>query len=117
MAKILECVKVDSSSGCQHIIRGKTEEEVLRKAAEHAKEHGIREVTPELMELVKANMALLFLSKLLRWISSSEEEEGGSLKEQLKGAMLPPSAPMDKEGDQGKTGPEDGFHWTPLWRR
>ncbi len=46
MAKILECAKVDPSSGCQHIIRGETEEEVLQKAAAHAKEHGIREVTP-----------------------------------------------------------------------
>jgi predicted small metal-binding protein len=56
MTKILECAKVDPSSGCQHIIRGETEEEVLQKAAEHAKEHGIREVTPELIELVKANI-------------------------------------------------------------
>ncbi len=56
MAKILECAKVDPSSGCQHIIRGETEEEVLKKAAEHAKEHGIREVTPELMELVKVHI-------------------------------------------------------------
>jgi predicted small metal-binding protein len=31
-------------------------EQVLQKAAEHAKEHGIREVTPELMERVKANI-------------------------------------------------------------
>ena len=56
MAKILECVKVDPSSGCQDIIRGETEEEVLQKAAEHAKEHGIREVTPELIQRVKANI-------------------------------------------------------------
>jgi predicted small metal-binding protein len=56
MAKILECAKVDPSSGCQHIIRGETEEEVLQKAAEHAKEHGIREQRPELMERVKANI-------------------------------------------------------------
>jgi predicted small metal-binding protein len=35
---------------------GRDEEEVLQKAAEHAKEHGIREVTPELMERVKANI-------------------------------------------------------------
>jgi predicted small metal-binding protein len=56
MAKILECAKVDPSSGCQHIIRGETEEEVLKQAAEHAKEHGIREVTPELLKLVKANI-------------------------------------------------------------
>jgi len=26
------------------------------KAGEHAKEHGIRQVTPELIELVKANI-------------------------------------------------------------
>jgi len=56
MAKILECAKVEPSSGCKHIIRGETEEEVLQKAAEHAKEHGIREVTPELMERVKSNI-------------------------------------------------------------
>ncbi len=56
MAKILECAKVDPSSGCQHVIRGETEEEVLRQAAEHAKEHGIREVTPQLIALVKANI-------------------------------------------------------------
>lgn len=56
MAKILECAKVDPSSGCQYIVRGATEEEVLRKAAEHAKEHGIRDMTPELMERVKANI-------------------------------------------------------------
>ncbi len=56
MSKILECAKVDPTSGCQHVIRGETEEEVLSKAAEHAKEHGIREVTPELVELVKANI-------------------------------------------------------------
>jgi predicted small metal-binding protein len=56
MAKILECAKVDPSSGCQHVVRGETEEEILAKAAEHAKEHGIREVTPELMERVKANI-------------------------------------------------------------
>ncbi len=43
MAKILECAKVDPSSGCQHVVRGETEEEVLKKAA-------------ELMERVKANI-------------------------------------------------------------
>jgi len=56
MGKILECAKVDPSSGCKHVIRGETEEEVFIKAAEHAKEHGIREVTPELIERVKANI-------------------------------------------------------------
>jgi predicted small metal-binding protein len=56
MAKVLECAKVDPSSGCKHVIRGDTENEVLRKAAEHAKEHGVREVTPELIERVKSNI-------------------------------------------------------------
>jgi predicted small metal-binding protein len=56
MAKIVECAKVDPSSGCQHIVRGETEEEVLQKAAEHAKQHGIRQVTPDLIARVKANI-------------------------------------------------------------
>jgi predicted small metal-binding protein len=56
MPKVLECAKVDPSSGCQHVVRGETEEEVMRNAAEHAKEHGIRDVTPELMERVKTNI-------------------------------------------------------------
>jgi predicted small metal-binding protein len=53
MGKIIECAKVDPSSGCKHVIRGKTEDEVLKNAAEHAKQHGIREVTPELIARVK----------------------------------------------------------------
>ena len=56
MAKMLECASVDPSSGCKHVVRGETEEEVLKKAGEHAREHGIREVTPELMAKVKANI-------------------------------------------------------------
>jgi len=38
------------------VVRGATEAEVLQKAAEHAKQHGIRQMTPELMEKVKANI-------------------------------------------------------------
>jgi len=56
MAKILECAKVDPASGCQKILRGETEDQILQKAAEHAREHGIREVTPELIERLKANI-------------------------------------------------------------
>jgi len=56
MAKILECAKVDPSSGCNYVARGETEEEVLQKASEHAKEHGIREVTPEMINRVKASI-------------------------------------------------------------
>ena len=54
MAKIIECDKVDPSSGCHYVARGKDEAEVLRKAAEHAKDHGIHEVTPEMMKRVRA---------------------------------------------------------------
>jgi predicted small metal-binding protein len=53
MGKIVECAKIDPSSGCTHVVRGKTDEEVLRNAMEHAKQHGIREATPELMAKVK----------------------------------------------------------------
>ncbi len=56
MGKFVDCGKVNPASGCSHIVRGETEEELMRSAAEHAKEHGIVEVTPELMELVKANI-------------------------------------------------------------
>jgi predicted small metal-binding protein len=53
MGKMIECAKVDPSSGCTHVVRGKNEDEVLKNAMEHAKQHGIREVTPELMTKVK----------------------------------------------------------------
>jgi predicted small metal-binding protein len=56
MAKILQCAKVDPSSGCQHMVRAETEEELLKKAAAHAVEHGIRDVTPQLVERIKANI-------------------------------------------------------------
>lgn len=53
MGKMIECAKVDPSSGCTHVVRGNTEEEVLKRAEDHAKEHGIRQVTPELLAKVK----------------------------------------------------------------
>jgi predicted small metal-binding protein len=56
MGKIVDCGKVDPSTGCSHVVRGATEEELMKNAAEHAKEHGIVEVTPELMERVRANI-------------------------------------------------------------
>ena len=56
MSKIIDCNKVNPASGCAHVVRGETEEELLRNAAEHAKEHGIIEVTPELMEMIKPNI-------------------------------------------------------------
>jgi predicted small metal-binding protein len=51
MAKILECAKVDPSSGCKQVIRGETTEEVMQKAAEHAKEPLINSVLFSLLVL------------------------------------------------------------------
>ncbi len=53
MSKVIYCKKVNPSSDCNHVIRGKSVEEVLQRAGVHAKEHGL-EPTPELMEKVKA---------------------------------------------------------------
>ena len=50
--KIVDCNKVNPASGCHHVVRGATEEELLKNAAEHAKEHGL-EPTPELLQQVK----------------------------------------------------------------
>lgn len=56
MTKMIDCGKVNPASGCGHVIRAETEDEVLRLAAEHAKnDHGL-EPTPELVEKVKANI-------------------------------------------------------------
>jgi predicted small metal-binding protein len=56
MGKVVECGKVDPSSGCKEVIRGKDEDEVMRKAAEHARTHGLRDVTPELQAKMRAAM-------------------------------------------------------------
>lgn len=56
MGKIIDCSKVNPASGCGHVVRGETEEEVLKNAKAHAKEHGIAEVTPELIEMIKAHI-------------------------------------------------------------
>lgn len=56
MAKIVDCGKVNPASGCGHVIKGDTEEEVLRLAGQHAKEaHGM-EGTPELVTMVKSHI-------------------------------------------------------------
>ena len=57
MGKVIDRNQVAPEAGCDHVVRGATEENVLRNAAEHAKEHGIVEFTPELMENVKAAMS------------------------------------------------------------
>jgi predicted small metal-binding protein len=56
MGKIIDCGQVAPDSGCTHVVRGRDEEEALRKASEHArKDHGL-EPTPELMARVRAVM-------------------------------------------------------------
>jgi predicted small metal-binding protein len=52
MAKVLECAKVDPSSGCKQVIRGETTEEVMQKAAEHSKGHLINSVLLDFFLLV-----------------------------------------------------------------
>ncbi len=56
MGKIIDCNKVNPASGCTHVVRGETEEELLKNAEAHAREHGIVEVTTELLEQIKANI-------------------------------------------------------------
>lgn len=55
MTKIVDCAKVNPASGCGHVVRGETEEELLKNAAEHAKTHDM-EPTPELLEMVKGHI-------------------------------------------------------------
>jgi predicted small metal-binding protein len=45
----------DVVPGCPFTASGETEDEVLKKAAAHAQhQHGVKDVTPELAEKVKA---------------------------------------------------------------
>ena len=56
MTKMIDCGQVNTTSGCGHVIRADTEEEILRLAAEHAKQdHGL-EPTPELLAAVKGHI-------------------------------------------------------------
>jgi predicted small metal-binding protein len=53
MAKMLRCR--DAGVDCDGVIRAETEEELMRKVAEHAKTvHGMSEISPELAAKVKA---------------------------------------------------------------
>lgn len=55
MAKELNCG--DIMAGCEHRIRAETEAEVLRQAAEHAREHhGLPEVDEQTAELVRSKI-------------------------------------------------------------
>ncbi len=53
MGKMIDCHKVNPTTDCHHVVRGDNEEEVLKKAAEHAKEHGLAP-SPELLAQVKS---------------------------------------------------------------
>lgn len=53
MGKMLRCK--DVGVDCDGVIRAETEEDLIKKVAEHAKKvHGISEISPELAAKVKA---------------------------------------------------------------
>ena len=53
MPKELYCG--DIMDGCQHVMRGETEEEVMRKGAEHAREaNGLEEIDEDTAKKVRA---------------------------------------------------------------
>jgi predicted small metal-binding protein len=55
MEKVLRCADVSGTS-CQFVARGRTVDDILRQAGQHATEgHGLT-VTPELVEAVKARI-------------------------------------------------------------
>ncbi len=55
MAKVVNCR--DVGFDCEGVIRAETEQEALKLVAEHAKEvHGMQEVTPDVVEKVRAVM-------------------------------------------------------------
>jgi predicted small metal-binding protein len=56
MAKVIDCGKVNPASGCGHVIRAETEDELLQLAAEHAaKDHGM-DPSPELLAQVRTHI-------------------------------------------------------------
>jgi predicted small metal-binding protein len=55
MEKVIRCR--DVGFDCDGVIKAKTEVEALKLAAEHAKKvHGLKEVTPEVVEKIKSVM-------------------------------------------------------------
>jgi predicted small metal-binding protein len=54
MAKELRCADVMPESGCREVIRGKDENEVMKKASEHARTtHHLLQMTPEIEKKVR----------------------------------------------------------------
>ena len=55
MEKVIRCR--DVGFDCNGVIRAKTEEEALTLAAEHARKvHNVTEITPEIVDRIKAVM-------------------------------------------------------------
>ncbi len=55
MGKIIHCR--DVGYDCEGVIRATSEEEALQMAAAHAKnEHGLRHITPDVVEKIKSVM-------------------------------------------------------------
>jgi predicted small metal-binding protein len=55
MSKKLHCG--DIMKGCSEVIRGETEEEVLRKGAQHAREaHGVEKMDDATIQAVKSKI-------------------------------------------------------------
>lgn len=55
MEKVIRCR--DVGFDCNGVIKAKTEEEALKLAAEHAKTvHGLKKVTPEVVDKIKSVM-------------------------------------------------------------
>ncbi|MGD9892144.1 MAG: DUF1059 domain-containing protein [Dehalococcoidia bacterium] len=55
MALSVDCGKVRPEEACNHVIEADTEEELMRKVAEHAKTHNL-EPTPELVAKVQQHI-------------------------------------------------------------
>jgi predicted small metal-binding protein len=53
MSKKVECHKVNPAADCDHVVRGRDEDEVMANAEIHARDHGL-EPTPELMDQVRS---------------------------------------------------------------
>jgi len=55
MAKTLHCA--DLMPGCDYVVKGDSEQDVLQQAAEHARTvHNISEITPELAAQVQSKI-------------------------------------------------------------
>ncbi len=55
MTKLLHCN--DLMHGCDYVAKADTEEELMQKAAQHAREkHGLQTVSPEIAQKIKSKI-------------------------------------------------------------